>query len=404
MLALFRALRHRSFALFWSGQTLSALGDKIFQVALAWWVLQKTGSAVAMGTVLVLTTVPMLVFLLVGGVVVDRFPRVWLLLISDLVRGLVIGLAAWLAFMDRLAIWHVYGFSLLLGFVDAFFQPAFRAVIPEVSPVQDLPSANSLASLSRQLSGIAGPAVGAAIVALGGIPLAFALDCLSFLFSGCCLLPILKRAAWPRADLLPRGILGDLSEGLQTVIGSTWLWLTIAIAGLSNIAYGGPIGVALPFLIKDRWHADVTILGLFYSASSLGSVLAAMWLGRFPRLRRRGLALYGPWMLIGVLVMVIGLPVGVPGVLIASLLIGACNSILSLVWVNSLQECVPGNLLGRVTSVDYLGSSILEPVGYAISGWATDRIGPSLVLVIGGALQTALIASGLVRREIRSFD
>ena len=134
LLTLFRALRHRPFALLWSGQTVSILGDRIFQVALAWWVLQKTGSVVAMGTVFVFTTIPMLAFLLLGGVFVDRFPRLRLMVISDLVRGLVIGLMALLAFTDSLTIWHVYAFSLTSGFVEAFFQPAYRAAVPKVSP------------------------------------------------------------------------------------------------------------------------------------------------------------------------------------------------------------------------------------------------------------------------------
>jgi MFS family permease len=73
---LFRTLGHRPFALLWSGQTLSRIGDFLYQIALAWWVLQKTGSAAAMGTVLFLAFAPMLVFLLVGGVVVDRLPRI----------------------------------------------------------------------------------------------------------------------------------------------------------------------------------------------------------------------------------------------------------------------------------------------------------------------------------------
>lgn len=357
-----------------------------------------------MGTVLVLSTVPMLAFLLIGGILVDRFPRLWIMVISDLLRGSVITLAALLAFIDLLTIWHVYAFSLILGFADAFFQPAFRAAIPEASPAEDLPSANSLTSLSQQLSGIVGPAVGATVVASGSTSLAFALDGLSFFVSGCCLLPTLATAPRPGGDQASHGVLPDLREGIGAVVASPWLWVTIAIAGISNIAYAGPMEVALPFLIRDRWHADVSVLGLFYSASSVGSVLAAVWLGRLPRLGRRGLTLYGAWMLIGVLVMVIGLPIMIPGLLIASLMIGACNTVLGLVWVNTLQEFVPRHLLGRVTSVDYLGSLILLPAGYAVGGWAVEAAGPSLVFVIGGALETALIGLGLLHPRIRSLD
>lgn len=404
MNSLLRALRGRPFALLWSGQTLSLLGDRIFQVALAWWVLEETGSAVAMGTVFVFSIIPMLIFLLLGGALVDRFPRLWLMLISDSVRGLVIGIMALLAFTGQLVIWHIYIISLISGFVEAFFDPAYRAAVPEVTPTDDLTSANSLTSLTYDLSGIGGPAAGAVLVALGGTPLAFALDALSFFVSALCLLPILKLAKAPQSEEESHGILGDIRQGLVTVFASPWLWVTISVAGISNIAYAGPMEVGLPFLLKEHRHADVSVLGLFYSAASIGSVLAAIWLGRLPRLRHRGLTLYGSWMLIGIMVMLIGLPIPIPAILVASFIIGACNTILGLVWVNTLQETVPGHLLGRVTSIDYLGSYILLPVGYAFGGWASDLVGAPLVFIIGGAAETALIALGLLHPQVRSLD
>src|SRR5437763_4098374 len=119
-MALFASLKHRPFALLWSGQTISRLGDSLYRIALAWWVLQKTGSAVAMGTVLICAFTPMLLFLLLGGVAVDRLPRLRLMLASDLLRGGIVAAVALLAFADRLELWHIYLASLVFGFVDAF--------------------------------------------------------------------------------------------------------------------------------------------------------------------------------------------------------------------------------------------------------------------------------------------
>jgi MFS family permease len=294
--------------------------------------------------------------------------------------------------------------SLVSGFVEAFFSPAYRAALPEVASEENWTSANALTSLSGQIGGIAGPALGAGLVALGGTPLAFALDSASFLVSGVCLLPLLRTATRPAVDEPSRGVVGDLRQGLEAVLASPWLWVTILVAGLSNIAYAGPMEVVLPYLIKEHRHASVSVLGFFYSSASLGSILAAIGLGRLPRLRRRGPTLYGAWMLIGVMVIMIGLPIPIPGILLASFIIGACNTTLGLVWVNTLQEYVPRHLLGRVTSVDYLGSFILLPAGYAVGGWAADRAGAPLVFVIGGALQTVLIALGLLHPQVRSLD
>src|SRR5579863_8878390 len=93
-LTLFRSLSYRSFALLWSGQTISRLGDSLYSIALAWWVLQQTGSAAAMGLVLIAANIPQLLLSLIGGVVSDRLPRVSVMLAADLLRGLVVGVVA----------------------------------------------------------------------------------------------------------------------------------------------------------------------------------------------------------------------------------------------------------------------------------------------------------------------
>src|SRR5215813_10309395 len=108
----FKSLTVRSFALLWSGQLLSALGDGIYRVALTWWILEKTGSPTAMGTIFIFASVPMLVFLLIGGVAVDRYNRARVMLLSDTLRGLLIGIVAVLAFAHRLEVWHIYVVSL----------------------------------------------------------------------------------------------------------------------------------------------------------------------------------------------------------------------------------------------------------------------------------------------------
>ena len=214
------------------------------------------------------------------------------------------------------------------------------------------------------------------MVALGGTPSAFALDALSFFVSVACLLPILRLSGVSSRRRTTGSILRDVRAGLGTVFGTPWLWITIAVAGISNITYAGPMGVALPFLIKNHLHAQVGVLGLFYTSMSLGAVLTAFWLGRYTRIRKRGLKLYGVWMLIGIMVVLIGLPISIPGVLVAAFVIGGANTALSLIWVNHFRNRFRMSCLGHIYSVDFLGSSLLEPVGYAVGGWATELFGP----------------------------
>jgi hypothetical protein len=209
LLSLFRALAHRSFALLWTGQTISSVGDSVYQVVLVWWVLVHTGAARAMGTVLLCQRIPALVLLLLGGVMVDRLPRVWLMLLSDLTRGVLVSIIALLACTDTLTVWHVYVVSFAFGVVGAFFYPAYRAVMPELASSDILPSANALTSLSQQATGILGPSVGAVMVAVGGSPVAFAVDAMSFFFSLICLPLLLPQATRPKASERGQGLLRE---------------------------------------------------------------------------------------------------------------------------------------------------------------------------------------------------
>jgi len=417
---LFKSLTHLPFALLWGGQTTSRLGDNLYRIAMAWWVLEKTGSATAMGAVLVFTSVPMLFFLLVGGVVTDRYPRLWVMLISDLLCGAVVALVALLAYTGWLEVWHIYIASIIFGLVKAFFIPAYTATVPEITPKEMLPSANSLTSLSQQGATIIGPAAAAFIIAAGGTPIAFGLNALSFFISAACILPIfwsnpqLKRAplaALPETGNSPtpaqrglRSVFADIREGYKAVIASPWLWITIVILAAVNATSRAPMSVSLPFLVKLNLHEEVGILSLFTSMTSAGFVVGAVWLGRFTKIRYRGPIAYTVTLLSGVWVAFFGFTNSIPILATTVFLFGVCSSVFSLIWTNSLQELVPKYLLGRVSSIDALGSYVLLPVGYAISGWATDLIGAPLVFAIGGTMTILFALLGLLHPAIRGLD
>lgn len=403
-MSLFASLRTRDFALLWTGQTISRLGDSLYRIALAWWVLEKTGSATAMSTVLVFSFLPMLVFLLIGGVAVDRLPRFRVLFASDVLNGIVIAGLSVLAATGSLEIWHVYVASGLSGLADAFFYPAYAASVPQVVPAESLPSANSLTGLSFQITGVFGPALGAALVALGGTPAAFGLDSLSFFASAVCLAPLL-RITLPRGeDLSTRSPLADLRDGVKEVAARTWLWLSIAFFGLVNIVDAGPRNVALPFLIHDHLGLDVGALGAVTSSIAVGSVAAAIFLGRYKQLRRRGLMLYGSEATMGLMLLLFGLVPSLSTLMAAAFVYGLGISIGNLVWTNTLQEMVPQERLGRVSSIDALGSFVFLPLGFAFAGILSDRIGPANVFVIGGGGVLLLAGVMLLVPSIRRLD
>ena len=414
-----RSLKHRPFALLWTGQTTSRLGDSLYRIALSWWVLEKTGSAVAMGTVLVFSQVPMLIFLLIGGVVVDRLPRIRIMFSSDVLSGLVISFVAVFAWLDLLQIWHIYIASMIFGFVEAFFFPAYQAVIPEITPSELLNSANSLNGLSQRVTGIVGPALGAALVAASGTSLAFGLDALSFFISAFCVLPMLRSdldkvqrqeiaSAMETGQRSMKAALQqgfkDLREGFKLVLTIPWIWITILLFGFVNIMEAGPRAVAMPFLIKEDLGADVKLLGILGSAASLGFVVGMVWLGQYARLRRRGILGYLSVVGAGAALLPFAFKFPTP-ILIASMFMsGISTSVFALIWTHTLQEMVPGDTLGRVYSIDALGSFVLLPIGFSLSGWATDRFGAPTVFLIGGLGTMTLALLGLLHPAIRNLD
>lgn len=404
MLTTFRALSNRSLALLWGGQTISRLGDSVYTIALAWWVLQKTGSATAMGAVLICATIPLLAFLLFGGVAVDRFPRLRLMLASDLLRGAMVTLIAALAATQSLALWELCAMSAIFGAVEAVFYPAYAAVIPDLAPPDLLTSANSLRAISSQASQLVGPALAAAIIATSGVTLAFAMDGLSFFLSALCLIAVPRAPALSAPAERETGILDDVREGFGLVLRTPWLWITLVVACASTLFLVGPVEAALPLLVKQRFGERVGLYALLTALDAVGSLAAALWLGRFKRLRRRGPLIYGAWFAASMMLLLIGLPLPAPVASAAFLLQGAALETLGLAWMNTLQEFIPRDTLGRVNSIDVLVSSGLLPLGFALAGVAADHLGAAPVFILGGAISGAIIALGLLHPAVRALD
>jgi MFS family permease len=408
--------RHHSFALLWSGQFVSALGDGIYKVALAWTVLQLTGSALALGAVIAATLVPTLLLMLLGGVAADRLPRRQILLCSDAGRAVAVGVIAVLAALHVLQFWHLFVLALLFEIADSFFSPAYQAFIPQLVEVSLLQPANSLVQFGFQLSRMVGPALGAIIVAtMSGGTGAFVLDALSFAFSAgylVALRPPQQAALSPAQEQdipssKPRGgILADVREGLCYVCGTRWLWVIILIAAFINITYSAPFASALPKLVHDVYGGGPALFGLLVAADAAGSLIATIILG-FVHIRRRGTMAYSVLLLCCLSLVLLGLPLPHVSEPIVATIACACAGFglgfFSLIEMTLLQEFVPEQRLGRVISLDMLGSYALLPFGLLIIGGVTDIVGPATIFIIGGLLSMALVASGLCVRDIRTL-
>jgi DHA3 family tetracycline resistance protein-like MFS transporter len=404
-MAVLRALKHQKFLLLWLGQTASRVGDFAYEIALAWWVLEKTGSAQSMSLVLIFAITPSVLFSLVSGVVIDRLPRLKVMLVSDVLRGAVALTVSMLALSNRMEIGHVFLASLLFGLFDAFFQPAYMALLPELVPEADLTSANALTSISVNLGRIVGPTLGAGIVTLVGTGWAFSLNSASFFIATALIFPLLFTHfphSRPRAATHPWQ---DFREGLTAVFSRPWLWISTLVFALTNITLVGPYNVAMPFLVKDFMRANVDVLGLLYAAFPLGYVIGAMWFGRREKIRQRGPIMYLCLALAAISLALFGIHLPLWALVAAALVNGVALELEHLAWLNLLQEKIPNEQLGRVFSIDAIGSFALLPVGLALVGWGVETFGPQTMFLVGGGL-TALISLAVLALSptIRRLD
>ena len=253
------ALRHRDFALLWSGQSISLVGDGVYTVALALETLRIDDNPLALSLVLAARLLPTVLLLVAGGVIVDRVPRRLAMLASDTTRGVAVAAIALLVGLGALHVWELVVISAVFGAADALFYPVATAVTRRSSP----PNCSSRAARSTTQSQtvaqlLIGPALGGLAVAALGYQWAFAIDAVSFAVSAGCVLAMASR---PRPEPSGHSPLADAREGLRYVRSQRWLWVTIACAGLANFAAFSPLGVLVPLLIRnvlvrDRLRSD----------------------------------------------------------------------------------------------------------------------------------------------------
>ncbi|MGZ4190675.1 MAG: MFS transporter [Actinomycetota bacterium] len=377
-------MRERDFALFWTGQSISVLGDGLFTVALAIQTLRVSSSTAAFGFVLAARSVPRVLFVLIGGAVGDRLPKRLTLFATDVERGVVVALIAVGAAAHSLRLWHLIVMAVLFGTGDAFFFPISTSIIPELLPQPLLLSGNALKQ-SSQLFGedLLGPATGGVLVAAIGTAWAFGADALSFALSGVCLLLMRPHPA-PATER--HSMLADIAEGFRYTRKHRWVWVTITVAGIANFITFAPLIALTPLFVTRHLHAGARGLGLVFASGGIGGLLAMAVSARRGRPPRIIAVMWGSWFVAELSIIGFGLS---HRLWLAALFYAVAGYGLSrgnVLWNALIQSDVPREVLSRVSSLDWMVSLGLFPLGLAIAAPIAGAIGVSRTLVIAGSL------------------
>ena len=392
------ALEGREFRLLWLGQATSAFGTSLVPVALAFAVIDLTGSASALGIVLSAGLVSRVVLLLFGGVVADRLPRQSLMLGADLLRTASQGAVAVLLLSGRAQIWELLVLFALYGAGDAFFSPASTGLVPDTVRADRLQQANALMSLSRSLAWVAGPTISGLLVAGVGPGWVFAIDAATFAGSSASL--ALLRLPRVLDALAHSSVLSDLRGGWREVKRRTWVWTTVVRFGISNLAIA-PIFVLGPFVAQSSL-GGATAWGLIGTAGGIGAVLgdaAALRLRPRRPLFAAGLAVS----LLALEPALLARPAPTWAIAVAAALGFGAVSFSNAVWFTALQERIPREALSRVSSYDWLGSIVFQPAGYALAGPISAAIGVSATLLAGAALHLSACVGVALTPGIRGL-
>ncbi|MGN6301963.1 MAG: MFS transporter [Angustibacter sp.] len=385
------------FRRYFAGQAVSHLGDRMTPVALAFAVLQLTGSATDLGIVVAAGTVPLAVLLLVGGVWADRLDRRVVMLSTDAVRAVVQGLLALLLLTGTARVWHLAVLAAAAGAAQAFFEPAATGMVPQVVSSARLSQANALVGLSQNAAMIVGPLLAGAIVATTSPGVAIAADAVTFVVSALFLLRLGTVAAAPAERTT---FLAELAGGFREVTSRPWL---AAMVGGFTVYHAVvlPAVLVLGPVTAERRYSGAASWAVVSASFGIGAVLSAVVA---LRVRPRRPIVWCALLLIGGSLQPVFVGVGLPLAAIAALiaLSGASISVLFVIWDTTLARQVPRTALSRVSSFDYFGSTVGMPVGFALVGPASELWGlaPTMVgaSVIGVAWALGTAALPSVRR------
>jgi hypothetical protein len=380
------------------GSAVSLLGDQFYLVALPWVVLQITGSAVAMGTILMTAAIPRAVLMLMGGALTDRISPRRILLGTAAARTVFVGAIGLLLWFHLLQIWQLYILGFAFGVADAFSMPAASAFMPSLVAREQLVQANSAFQTTAQLTTIVGPAPAGLVIKSLGTAWAFILDAVSFLF--------IIAALWtlpdpPQAPARARSPLWQsVLEGIKYVRHDTALASLMLLAAMLNVCISGPLSVGLAYMAKTRFGSPAAygfVVSSLAAGGLAGALLASVW-----KIKRRGPFLLGASAVIGLSVCSLGF-LGNLGLVAAVLALMAVSATITNIQLSSwVQGRVEPAVRGRVLSVLMLAAVGLMPLSLAGAGFLAAWSLTGMFLLAGGAM-LVVTAAGASRSQVRAI-
>jgi MFS family permease len=393
-------LRYPAFRYLAAGRVVNMLGNAVAPIALAFAVLDLTGSVRDLGLVVGARSVTNVIFILFGGVLADRLPRQFVMVASCALAALSQAAAATLVLTGSASIPLLAILGAINGVVSAFAFPAASALIAQTVPDNLRRQANAINRLGINGAMIIGASLGGLLVAGVGPGWGLVGDAASFALSGV-LFGLARVPPYREVAAASTNLLRELREGWTEFVGNTWVWVVVLAFGFFNMAEVGAISVLGPVTADETFGR--TIWGFVLAAQTAGMVVGALIA---MRLKVRRLLLLGVVSCLGpaLLLAALGFTTHAVLLMVTGFVAGIGIEQFGIAWETSVQEHIPADKLARVYSYDALGSFVAIPIGQVAAGPLAEAVGVRTALLIAAGVIVLSVVGMLLSPSVRTLE
>lgn len=394
----------KRFRVLLTARTLSNIGNGMSPIAMAFGVLSLPGSnASSLSWVTASHMVPIVLFLLLGGVVADRMGRARVVGYADIIGSFVVATSGVLFLTGHATVPLLCVNAFIFGTLNALWWPAFAGLLPEVVPSENLQAANSLVGLGTNIGFTLGATMGAAIVSTVGPGWAIIGDGLTFLIAGILVLQLRLPTKMQTGEIEKHpAMISQLRQGWSEFYSRKWIVVIVICFAFINMCFEGFLGVLAPVQMKEALGGarDMGLMLFAFGAGNIGGVLVSLRLKpKHPLIvAMGGMPIVGFWMLGAAVPFHIGV------LMILAFVSGIAMDLFFVMWMTMFQTHVPEEALSRVSAYDALGSTVFAPFGLFLAGPIAHWIGTSETLYIAGVIAIVMACAALFNKDVRRLE
>jgi MFS family permease len=398
------SLHHRRFRLLWLGLLISIAGSQMQLWALFWHIRTITDQPIALGAVGLARILPVIVFSLIGGAVADVLNRRRILFLTQTGMALVAFALGWLTLAGHIDLWHIYLLTALQAVAQSFDGPARQALVPNLVAVNDLPNAFSLNSIANQTGSILGPAVSGFIIAAGGLPYVYIINAISFLAVIVALI-MMGPVEQQKINTSKNGAISfsAIAEGVRFILKQPLILSTMILDFFAT--FFASANTLMPIIAVDVLHVGAVAYGWLSAAQAMGAMVAALIISQMRAIRHQGMVFMLAVVVFGLATIAFGATRIFLIAMFALIIVGAADTVSTIIRNTIRQLATPDYIRGRMTSVNQIFFQGGPQLGEVEAGLAAQLLGAPFAVISGG-VGCILAVIWIARRwpQIRKYN